>query len=171
MKKRLDLAVSLAAFVCLVLVIQGCTATPKFSVEPGSISFGSTVFERRVTLKNEGTRALNWSVDTVMRAHADAPWTTASVSWLACEKDAGSLKPGVENLVVTANRSALEPGLYDNVGLRFICGSKQQIVPVSLTVAPLLKATPSKVYLKPDARNASFELENQGDAAVTWQVR
>ena len=171
MKKRLDLAVSLAVFVCLVLVIQGCTATPKFSVEPGSISFGSTVFERRVTLKNEGTRALNWSVDTVMRAHADAPWTTASVSWLACEKDAGSLKPGVENLVVTANRSALEPGLYDNVGLRFICGSKQQIVPVSLTVAPLLKATPSKVYLKPDARNASFELENQGDAAVTWQVR
>lgn len=162
----------LLAVGCVCLTLTGCPRpVTQLEVSPASIVFSEDLTERRLTLSNLGSRAVDWTLETVVRASEEAEWMAGAVPWLSVGKTSGTLAPGVEHIALTADRSGLLPGVYSNAAMRVTARNFEAIVPVSLVVTPILYASPAIVSLQDGALSAQFRLENRGQAAVTWMAQ
>lgn len=105
------------------------------TVEPSSVDFGATETQKTLTLHNSGAFSILWSIDG-----------TQLPGWLGATPTSGSLAAGASAVVVlTANRTGLEPGSYTH-NLLVTSGGGNAVVPVSMQVpSPLLTVEISAV--------------------------
>jgi hypothetical protein len=83
-----------------VRVEVAAAAAPILRVEPGAIDFGTTGEAAGVTIANDGTAALSWSL-------------TSDRAWLGAAPATGTLAPGASQVVtVSASRAGLAAGTH-----------------------------------------------------------
>lgn len=151
-------------------IVSGCPSAPVLEVNPRALDFGTaSVLNFRVT--NTGGGTLNWTLTEVTRAAANAPWVETDIPWLSATPTAGTTAREIDRVTLTANRSALPVGTFNNVGVRVRAASGSEIVvPLSIVIAPTLTVNPAVIALAPEATQAAFNVANLGTAAANWSV-
>lgn len=152
------------------MFIVGCFDA-QLEVAPAAVAFDADQSERRLTLSNLGDYAFDWTLDEMARVSPEAAWEATEIDWLAADKTSGTLKPGLEHLTLTVNRTQLLPGSYTNYAVRVQARGVERIVPISLVVTPLLGVDPGVVQLTQDDRTALFTVINRSETALTWSAR
>lgn len=172
MNTTLRRAMVLAAVLLGGIFVVGCVQDAKLEVMPASITFGEEQSERRLTISNTGSWPFEWRLETVSRTSEEADWVPAAIEWLSADKMTGVLAGhGLENLNLIVDRSRMQPGTYTNYAAMIVAGKTQVIIPVSLLVEPLLRATPAVISLQENSTSALFQLENRGQTALTWRAK
>lgn len=157
--------------VAVLAVLTGCPPTARLEVLPAAVSFGADRAEVFITLRNLGKLPAAWTMEEVVRDNADAPWRAGEVAWFAADKADGTLGTELDRLTLTADRSLLTAGNYENAGIRVAGRNFSRIVPVSISVEPTLEVVPSRISLRPGTRTASFTVRNTGGSGLAWSVR
>lgn len=158
------------AAVGVALLLTGCPKPPVLQVSTLAIAFGENANERDFALRNTGGGTLSWTIQEVQRANEDAPWTVGDVPWLGVTPAAGSTGNTTSRILLTASRAGQSAGLYNNTGIRVSSNGGSQVVPVSMTVAPVLTVNPSAVSVGPAATSAGFTVLNSGPDNLNWDV-
>ncbi len=152
------------------LLLAGCPNPPVLQLSTYAIAFGDNANERDLSLRNSGAGSLNWSIQEVQRASEEAPWIDGDVPWLSVQPATGATTTNTSRVVLTASRTGQTAGLYNNTGIRVSSNGGTQVIPVSLTVAPVLSVSPSAVAVSPAATSASFTVANSGPDNLVWDV-
>lgn len=158
------------AFLLAVFVLAGCPQAPQMSVNPQALDFGDTGITRTFTILNIGGGSLDWTVQEVVRANADAPWQPQAIPWLQADLAAGSSTGEIDRVTLTVSRAGQAVGLYNNTGVRVMSNAGSEVIPVSMTVQPTLLVAPTLFTLSPNATEATFTIQNTGAQATSWQV-
>lgn len=156
--------------VAALLVLSGCPQPPQLSLTPRALDFGDSSVTRTFTIFNQGGGVLEWVVEEVARANANAPWVAQNVPWLAVDPAAGSTTTETDRVTLTANRTSQPVGVYANTGVRIVSSAGTEVIPVAMTVAPTLLVSPTLFTLASTATSASFNIQNTGAQAASWQV-
>lgn len=158
------------AFLLVVSVLAGCPQAPLMSISPKALDFGDTGVTRTFTILNIGGGSLDWTVQEVVRANADAPWQAQGIPWLQADVLAGSSTGEIDRITLSVNRSGQSVGLYNNTGVRIVSNTGTEVIPVSMSVSPTLLIVPTLFTLSPNATEATFTIQNTGAQAASWQV-
>ncbi len=153
-----------AGFLC------GCPTPPLLEVSRGAITFGTESTSSGFDIRNNGGSTLQWQLAEVVRANAESPWENEEVDWFSADKQSGSATENVERVTLTANRSGLPTGEYNNTGVRISSNGGEEIIPVSMIISPTLAVTPKEFALSSTATNATFSVINEGTDEITWTV-
>lgn len=157
--------------LCALVLLAGCPPAPKLAVNPLSITFGSNALSQNVTVRNVGGGSLGWTIETVVRANADAEWVSGAVPWLSVSPLAGATTTGTSRVELTASRIGQPVGTYNNTGIRIVSNGGTTVVPVAMTVESVLRVNPATVPVSPTATNAGFTVSNIGAEPLTWDVQ
>jgi hypothetical protein len=168
MKLYVSRLIGCAALTLLAAALAGCPA-PVIVVSPGAVDFGSAS-QANIRIQNSGGGSLAWKLSEVTRADEDSAWIAAEVDWLSAEATAGTVQNVLTTLTLSANTALLPVGTTSNVGVQVVSNGGQVIVPLSITVAPTLSASPAQINLGPTATTASFTLTNSGNDIAAWSV-
>jgi hypothetical protein len=133
------------------------------SVNPASLTFGLTVTELSLQIKNTGSSLLDWA------AQSSSGWATVSVS-------GGSLAPsGTQDVKVRVSRAGLTAGSYQGA-IQLTSNGGSVTVPVALQVPT--SATPAKISITPvslsfglTATELSFKIQNTGGSPLDWSAQ
>lgn len=158
------------AAVGAALFLVGCPQPPVLQLSQYAIAFGGSSNESNLSLRNTGGGSLNWTIQEVQRVSEDAPWVAGDVPWLTVDPLTGTTTTDTSRVTLTADRNGQTAGLYNNTGIRITSNGGTQVVPVSLTVSPVLSVSPSAVAVSPAATSAGFAVANSGPDNLTWDV-
>ena len=153
-----------------MLVLAGCPRAPRLTVTPAAATFGTDREEVALVMSNAESRSVHWTLEEVVRESEDAAWTVGEVAWLSEDKTEGDIAPGIDRIILTADRSALSAGEYKNAGVRFTSGAYEQVVPVSITVQATLSVAPDRISLRPGTLDTQFNVVNSGSGQLAWTV-
>lgn len=166
---------SIAMYAGLVAAAAGLTgcpgAAPNLAVTPAALAFESGQQIKTLTLQNTGGGALAWELDTVARAHPDAPWLPEDLPWLSANQTEGELRASTTQVQLSVDRTGLPFGTINNTGVRIRSNGGETIVPIAVTTAATLSASPSLFALSQGDTNRSVTLQNSGTAAAQWNIR
>lgn len=163
---RLPMLAALAALAFLA----GCPRAPQLAATPLSTTFGATDLTRNVFVRNTGGGALNWTVETVVRAGADAPWVPGTIPWLTVSPASGVATNGTDRIELSVSRAGQAVGIYNNTGIRIVTNGGTQIIPVAMSVQSVLSVNPAIVPVSPTATTAGFTVRNAGLETLAWEA-
>jgi len=110
--------------------------SPKLTVSPTSLSFGTTSTEKTFSIRNTGSGTLTWTISD-------------DKSWISVSPTSGTTTTETENITVSVNRQGLSAGSYSGE-VRVNSNAGNQTISVSVSV------TESGEWLEYD--DGSFEM-------------
>ena len=148
---------------------RGVPRQPALFVTPLAIDFstGKTTATFRIT--NTGGGTLSWT------ASEDLPWLSLTKESTSADKQgntiSGDTTTGTQVITLTANRSALGPGISQGAVLVTSNGGDQQVsVSISQPAIPMLQVSPESVDFGTDLSIATLTIGNGGLANLEWAV-
>ena len=133
---------------------------PVLALSETGLDFGQDKNSIVLTIKNEGTGTLNWSV------------AVPKEQWIKLEKLKGTSTRDVpDTLEIEIKREGLEPKPHE-LDLAFTSngGTKKITVTINVEEAPALFVEPETVTFGLDKATLEITIENRGTGALKWQI-
>jgi len=144
--------------------VRMTVASPKLSVEPGSLTFDFVKVppdppSAVLTVSNVGRGSLKWRISSV------------SQEWVNVSPKEGTLTDVPQEISVVVDRERLQPGTHGAVIVVNSDGGRAEVtVSVKVPFPPKLKVMPRKLDFRTDLNSLSFNIINDGDGMLVWEV-
>lgn len=142
-----------------ILVSMTVLQKATLSINPIELDFGKTNVLKILELNNNGDQILNWSL-------------TSNASWLLISSPGGSIAGKQKiSINVNVNRLGLDAGDYSsNIIINSSGGNFTIPVKMNVALSPKLSISPTSLSFTNLNTDASFEIRNQGDGQLNWQL-
>ena len=149
-----------------VAVTLRITAAGDLIVEPAEINFGSSFDLASFTLRNGGTQAINWEIESI--APEDGFLSVAPSS-----PTAGTITTNIQAVELAVDRTGLDPGTY--TGEVVVSSDAGDVaIPVSMVVesdAAQLSVAPELLEFETlTIEEQSLSVRNLGDGTLQWTI-
>lgn len=131
---------------------------PVLYVSPTTLSFGTNEIKKFLSIKNEGTGTLSWSISD-------------DQTWLSVFPTNGTTVTETDSVTVMVDRSGLAPGAY-NGKITVTSDDKTETVEVSMSVPqePTLAVTPTSLSFGSTTTSKKIYVSNTGLGTLFWQA-
>ena len=151
-----------ATGLVLLLAIAGMAgcpfSQPVLSVSPGALSFNADRLSAKVSVSNEGSGTLTWSIES-------------QPDWLAISTSGSSITVDSTMVDVQAILAGLAPGPYQGqIRIRSNGGNRGIAVSVLVVATPVLEVAPATLDFGGSEETATFSIRNAGAGALSWKI-
>ncbi|MBU1071986.1 PKD domain-containing protein, partial [bacterium] len=134
------------------------SATPILAVSTQSLDFGADTVHIPFQITNTGQGELTWTV-------------TASAAWLDVEPAAGDTREETDYILVTVDRTGLDPGAHQGtVDIASSGGGESITVDMLVSAPPALTVSTQLLDFGVEDLELSFEITNTGQGELAWTV-
>lgn len=131
---------------------------PQLNFAPLSLSFTKENTESSFEIKNIGEGELTWQL-------------SANQSWIQVSQQSGNTTTETDVITVSVNTEGLEAGTYSgNIQITSNFGNGLIQVSLIITETPMLGFSPSALNFGDAQLSGTFEIKNEGDGNLEWQL-
>ena len=124
------------------------------------IDFGETSLEQQLTIKNDGSGELNWTI-------------SADVDWLTFEQDSGKLQAKGEQTITLLSVRPKSPARLEGLITVVSDWGKSFVITVRMIIPahPRLSLSTNTLDFALTRQPRTFQIRNGGTGSLEWQVR